>query len=100
MIAQDRFDYTSGSTYYGTACSNYSGLPFTAGIVMHELAETVSDPFPNSKPNWVGIQQGRYNYDNGEVADVCANAPLDDPFSADGFSYKIIPVYYAGYCVS
>jgi len=64
-------------------CASFPGQPSLSGVgvvtlaLSHELVEAATDPFPNSRPAWSGIDRDHLlwsvAFSGAEVADLCEN---------------------------
>jgi hypothetical protein len=65
------------------SCASFPGQPSLSGpsvltlALSHELVEAATDPFPNSRPAWSGIDRDHIlwsiAFSGGELADLCEN---------------------------
>ncbi|HEY8926851.1 MAG TPA: hypothetical protein VIU64_20850, partial [Polyangia bacterium] len=65
------------------SCASFPGQPALTGMgvvtlaLSHELVESATDPFPNTRPAWTGIDRAHLlwsvAFSGAEVADLCEN---------------------------
>lgn len=75
-----------------TSFGNLMGIDAVSGAESHEIAESVTDPYPKDEPAYAAVDEAHYEWERvlggGEVGDMCAQFPNAFTKFA-GFNYTV-----------